>query len=328
MPILTILIRVFIFAVYSLSIMDLAPGIYGLIVLPLVLKGILGTLKLIDRNNLQENKKFQKNYTTDEYRAAVIVRKNKILWMNPTAEAIGVNKDFLYYFKSLRPVDVETSRFFYKSMYFNTKYDILGKTVRICFYSPNGQKVRDYFRESRLQTQFKSNLITAVERCFSVNSYLLQMNGRRVDIDLHDTPIYTNVEESKLVELIAPIFKIIHFYLKVSSKHNVQVSYYNKHYLAGLTVRFEKSHSLKLMNLLIPEGKEKQTVRHILSRNQQIYSAYRPKIYVEEGELHTTLRYEFIKSKEAIKVVSEKVKFEKKTRKTRDLARKRALFTA
>jgi hypothetical protein len=328
MLILTLVGQALIFITYSYGLMNFAPGFYGLVTLPIVLRSILGILRFFDRNNLKENKRFQKNYTTDEYRAAVIIRKNKILWMNPTAEAIGVNKDFLYYFKSLRPVDVETSRFFFKNMYFNSRYDILGKTVRINFYSPNGQKVRDYYKENRLQTQHKSNLITAVEKCFSLSSYLLQQNGKRVDLALNDTPIYTNVDEKKLVQLISPIFKIIHFYLKVSTKHNVKVSYYNKHNLAGLTVRFDKSHSLKLMNLLIPEGKEKQTVRQILSRNQQSHAVYRPKIYVEESELHTTLRYEFIKSKQPIKVVSEKVKFEKKTKKTRDLARKRALFTA
>lgn len=325
---LTILGRIFLFFIYSLSISQSAPGLYALVISPLIFKFIVGGQKLLDRNNRQENKKFMKSYTTDEYRAAVIVRRNKILWKNPTAESIQVNKDFLYYFKSLRPIDIETSRFFYRNMYFNTRYEILGKTVRICFFSPNGQKVREYYKENRLKTQFKSNLVSTVERCFSVNSYLLQTNGRRIHVDLHDTPIYTNIAKDNLFKLITPIFKIIHFYLKVSTSHHVKLSYYNKHNLAGLTIQFEKSHSLKLMNLLIPEGKEKQTVRHIISRNQQNFSSYSPQIYVEESENYTTLRYEFIKSKKTIKIVPEKLLVENKTRKARNLARKRALFSA
>lgn len=328
MSIINLLGNTLLFTFYYLFFSEGHPTLFTLIVLPILGKATISMLKFLDRNNLKENKKFQKSYQNDEFRGAVIIQRSRLIWCNSTAKKVGVDQHFMKHYRSIRPVDVENSRFFYKSMYFNTKYDVLNKTVRILFYSPNGQNVQDYFKENSITPKSKSNLVAAVERCFTLNSYLLKQNGRRIDIDLQDTPIFTNLEQDELVQFISPIFKIIHFYSKVAKEHKVKISYFTKPNLAGLTIRFDKSHSLKLMNLLIPNGTEKNTVRQMLSQMQRANTRFNPKIYVEEAELSSTVRFEFIRSQQVVKVSNPKIKLQQEQNMRRDFARKRSLFSA
>lgn len=279
-------------------------------------------------NPLTANGEFRYRYKKDPYRAAIIVKKNKITYMNQAAIDAKVDESFINHYRTIRPVDIQTSRFLYKEQYFNTSYERLGKTVRIIFYTPTGEKIKDYCK-LKVNNINKTNLVKAVERSFTLNSYLFKSLNRKIDIELVNHPIWINMKNEEAIDFLSPLFKIIHQYISQYKDSNlVKINYYERSSLSGVSIKFKKSSAHSILNLVCKSGTNEITARSLLFKTQSKYSEYQPMVYTEKSGVEEVLVFEFLNapiSRKEISTIKSKKSYQEKQE---ILERKKRLFTA